>query len=69
MNAPDPRAGRRRAMMVVRAMAAELYRQASEGALAHADKLDESGFINVAGSIDLARLALVTEAVMVREFW
>ena len=54
-------------MMVVRAMAAEIKRQETEGVLTHAGKLDETGHIYVSGVIDLARLALVTEAAMTRE--
>ena len=55
---------RRSAWLVVKAMAAEIARQHGEGTIAHAAPMDESAHINLAGSLDLARLADVTERAL-----
>lgn len=59
---------RRRAWLIVRAMAFEIQRQAAEGALSHASPIDESAHIHVAGILDLARLANTAERGLREEF-
>lgn len=68
MNEPNPDF-RRLAMAVVKAMAANLQHQHVHCLLTHCGKMDDSGFINVSGTIDLSQLAFVTEDVMRRMFW
>ena len=58
-----------RARRVIRAMQHELWRQAREGTLISATSVDQDGRIVVEGKIDLAMLALVTEAVLISEIY
>ncbi|WCT78894.1 hypothetical protein [Novosphingobium humi] len=59
---------RRRAWAIVRAMAAEIQRQASEGTLSHAGRLDLTGHIELTGTLDLASLANAAERGLRQEF-
>lgn len=62
-------APRRSSWLIVRAAALELQRQASEGTLTHCGHLDDSGHINLAGTIDLALLARALEEGFRQEFF
>ena len=59
---------RRTSWMVVRAMAAELLRQERDGGLLHAGTMNDSAQMHVGGTIDLVRLADVTEQALRAEF-